>query len=134
KNKTNGIYEKLEYYVELFELQDLLKQKAYTLSGGQKRKVEIVRALLIEPHFILLDEPFTGIDPIGVSQLKEIFNTLKNQGIGLLISDHNVRETLKICDRGYVIAEGEIIGEGTPQELLNNPLVKEKYLGDSFTI
>jgi lipopolysaccharide export system ATP-binding protein len=112
----------------------VLHQKAYTLSGGQKRKVEVVRALLVEPKFILLDEPFAGIDPIGIAQLKEIFLTLKKQGIGLLISDHNVRETLKICDRAYVIAEGRIIGEGSAEELLANELVQEKYLGESFTI
>jgi lipopolysaccharide export system ATP-binding protein len=126
--------EKLEYYLQLFRLTEVLHQKAYTLSGGQKRKVEVVRALLVEPKFILLDEPFAGIDPIGIAQLKEIFLTLKKQGIGLLISDHNVRETLKICDRAYVIAEGRIIGEGSAEELLANELVQEKYLGESFTI
>ncbi|WP_211248389.1 LPS export ABC transporter ATP-binding protein [Thermodesulfobacterium hydrogeniphilum] len=134
EKKTKELEEKLEYYIELFNLKEILDQKAYTLSGGQKRKVEIVRALLIEPQFILLDEPFAGIDPIGISQLKEIFQTLKNKGIGLLISDHNVRDTLKICDRGYVIAEGEIIGEGTPQHILENTLVQEKYLGEKFVI
>ncbi len=133
-NKNHDLERKLEYYLELFNLKDLLNAKAYTLSGGEKRKVEIVRALLTEPHFIFLDEPFAGIDPIGVSQLKEIFKTLKAQNIGLLISDHNVRDTLKVCDRGYVIAEGVIIGEGSPEELIKNSLVKEKYLGESFTI
>lgn len=134
KNKNQVLKEKLEYYLELFNLKSLLNQKAYNLSGGEKRKVEIVRALLVEPNFIFLDEPFAGIDPIGISQLKEIFKTLKNQGIGLLISDHNVRDTLKVCDRGYVIAEGVIIGEGTPEELLENSLVKKKYLGETFNI
>lgn len=134
EKKNNNLEKKLEYYLELFNLKDLLKAKAYTLSGGEKRKVEIVRALLVEPHFIFLDEPFAGIDPIGVSQLKEIFKTLKTQGIGLLISDHNVRDTLKVCDRGYVIAEGTIIGEGSPEELVKNPVVREKYLGETFSI
>jgi len=96
--------------------------------------VEIVRALLVEPQFILLDEPFAGIDPIGISQLKKIFQTLKERNIGLLISDHNVRETLKICDRGYVIADGRIIGEGSPEHILENTLVKQKYLGEEFVI
>jgi len=134
KNDFKKIKEKLEHYIELFNLSDILNQKTYTLSGGQKRKVEIVRALLIEPRFILLDEPFAGIDPIGIAQLKEIFKDLKKEGIGILISDHNVRDTLKICDRGYVIAEGKIIGEGNPQELLENNLVREKFLGEKFAI
>ena len=132
KNNLKKIKEKLEYYIELFGLKDILNQKTYTLSGGQKRKVEIVRALLIEPQFILLDEPFAGIDPIGVAQLKDILETLKNEKIGILISDHNVRDTLKICDKGYVIASGEIIGKGTPEEILGNDLVKEKFLGEKF--
>lgn len=134
KNGSQKLKEKLEYYIELFNLKDILNQKTYTLSGGQKRKVEIVRALIIEPYFILLDEPFAGIDPIGVAQLKEIFQSLKKENIGILISDHNVRETLKICDRGYVIAEGEIIGKGSLQEILENHLVKEKFLGEKFAI
>ncbi len=134
EERRQELEEKLEYYLQLFRLTEVLDQKAYTLSGGQKRKVEVVRALLVEPKFILLDEPFAGIDPIGIAQLKEIFLTLKKQGIGLLISDHNVRETLKICDRAYVIAEGKIIGEGSAEDLLANEMVQEKYLGESFTI
>jgi lipopolysaccharide export system ATP-binding protein len=133
-NKKEEVEEKLEYYIKLFNLGEVLQQKAYTLSGGQKKKVEIVRALLVGPGFILLDEPFAGIDPIGIAQLKEIFKTLKEEGIGLLISDHNVRETLKICDRGYVVAEGKIIGKGTPEEILENELVRKKYLGERFSI
>jgi lipopolysaccharide export system ATP-binding protein len=132
KEDFKKIEERLEHYIELFNLEEILNQKTYTLSGGQKRKVEIVRALLIEPQFMLLDEPFAGIDPIGVAQLKEILETLKNEKIGILISDHNVRDTLKICDKGYVIASGEIIGKGTPEEILENDLVKEKFLGEKF--
>ena len=132
--KVEYLKEKLERYIELFNLKEVLNLKAHLLSGGQKRKVEILRALLIEPDFILLDEPFAGIDPIGISQLKDIFKTLKAQGLGLLISDHNVRETLKICDRAYVIAEGKIIGYGTPEEIVNISEVKEKYLGKDFQI
>ena len=134
EKKRKKLEEMLDYYIELFNLKNILDQKAYTLSGGQKRKVEIVRALLVEPQFILLDEPFAGIDPIGISQLKKIFQTLKERNIGLLISDHNVRETLKICDRGYVIADGRIIGEGSPEHILENTLVKQKYLGEEFVI
>lgn len=134
RDNFKKLEERLEYYIELFNLKDILNQKTYTLSGGQKRKVEIVRALLIEPQFILLDEPFAGIDPIGIAQLKEILKNLKKEKIGILISDHNVRDTLKICDKGYVIAEGEIIGKGTPEEILENDLVKEKFLGEKFSI
>ncbi|MFN3568115.1 MAG: LPS export ABC transporter ATP-binding protein [Caldimicrobium sp.] len=134
KNRLEAMHEKLEKYIDLFNLKEVLKIKAQYLSGGQKRKVEIVRALLIEPDFILLDEPFAGIDPIGIAQLKEIFENLKHQQLGILISDHNVRDTLKICDRAYVIADGEIIGEGTTKELLQHPAVREKYLGEEFHI
>ncbi len=122
------------HYVELFELKNILEEKAQNLSGGQKRRLEVARALLTSPHFILLDEPFTGIDPIGIIQLKKLFQTLKNENIALIISDHNVRETLQICDRAYVIAEGKIIGSGDITTLLNNKEVKEKYLGEEFTI
>jgi len=132
--KLNHLEEKLERYLEIFNLKGVLKVKAQYLSGGQKRKVEILRALLIEPDFMLLDEPFAGIDPIGITQLKEIFKTLKSQGIGLLISDHNVRDTLRICDRAYVIAEGVIIGAGHPEEIINSKEVREKYLGEDFQI
>lgn len=134
ERSAEEIEKKLEYYLDLFGLREVLNQKAYTLSGGQRRKVEIVRALLVEPKFILLDEPFAGIDPIGISQLKEIFKTLKERNIGLLVSDHNVRDTLKVCDRAYVIAEGSLIGYGKPEEILENQEVREKYLGESFSI
>ncbi len=134
KERAEAIERKLENYLEVFNLKEVMHIKAQYLSGGQKRKVEIVRALLIEPDFILLDEPFAGIDPLGIGQLKEIFNTLKEQGLGLLISDHNVRDTLRICDRAYVIADGIIIGSGTPQELVEIEQVREKYLGRDFNI
>lgn len=134
KERASAIERKLATYLEVFNLNEVMHVKAQYLSGGQKRKVEIVRALLIEPDFILLDEPFAGIDPLGIGQLKEIFNTLKEQGLGLLISDHNVRDTLRICDRAYVIADGIIIGSGTPQELVEIEQVREKYLGRDFKI
>lgn len=132
--RVKKIEERIESYLDLFNLREVLKVKAQHLSGGQKRKVEILRALLIEPEIILLDEPFAGIDPLGIAQLKEIFKTLREQGIGLLISDHNVRDTLKICDRAYVMAEGVIIGQGDPQQLVGHSLVREKYLGADFQI
>jgi lipopolysaccharide export system ATP-binding protein len=135
-SSSNGFNKRelFERYVELFELKELLKQKAHHLSGGEKRRVEVVRALLTEPLFILLDEPFAGIDPIGISQLKKLFKTLKEANIGLIISDHNVRDTLQTCDRAYVIADGEIIGSGDAKSLVENSLVREKYLGQEFRI
>ena len=126
--------ELFERYVDMFELRDILKEKAQNLSGGQKRRVEVVRALLTEPYFILLDEPFAGIDPIGISQLKNLFKSLKETNIGLIISDHNVRDTLQICDRAFVIADGEIIGSGDAKSLIENSTVREKYLGEEFRI
>ncbi len=134
KDRVEKILNNLEKYIELFNLQEVLKLKAQNLSGGQKRKVEIVRALLIEPNFLLLDEPFAGLDPLGIEQLKEIFFTLKTQKLGLLISDHNVRDTLKICDRAYIIADGLIIESGDPQKIIENIKVREKYLGRDFQI
>lgn len=134
ESRAKSLEEKIEKYLDLFNLRDVLNVKAQFLSGGQKRKVEILRALLVEPAVILLDEPFAGIDPIGIGQLKEIFQALRAQGIGLLVSDHNVRETLQICDRAYVIADGVIIGEGTPEKLIEEDIVRQKYLGRDFQI
>ncbi|MCS7199034.1 MAG: LPS export ABC transporter ATP-binding protein [Caldimicrobium sp.] len=133
-DRAKKIEEKIERYLDVFSLREVLEVKAQHLSGGQKRKVEILRALLIEPDIMLLDEPFAGIDPLGIAQLKEIFKRLREEGLGLLISDHNVRETLKICDRVYVMAEGVIIGQGAPETLLNHEKVREKYLGKDFQI
>ena len=105
---------------------------AYTLSGGERRRVEICRALAIEPKVLLLDEPFTGIDPIAVADLQAIVGQLKEKGIGVLITDHNVRETLEITDRAYIISEGNIVVSGTPREIAENPLAREIYLGEKF--
>jgi len=108
--------------------------RGYALSGGERRRVEIARCLCIQPSFILLDEPFSGIDPIAVLELQKIIFDLKAGGIGILITDHNVRETLSVTDRAYIIAEGRIIFAGTPHELGNNPDVRRLYLGEGFSL
>ena len=115
-------------------LTHLAKSKAYTLSGGERRRVEIARALVINPWYILLDEPFAGIDPIAVLDIQGIVKHLKSMGIGILITDHNVRETLKITDRAYIINNGEILRAGSPAELSADPQVRKIYLGEEFTL
>ncbi len=105
-----------------------------SLSGGERRRVEIARSLATDPAFILLDEPFAGVDPISIKEIKNIVLHLKNRHIGVLITDHNVRETLQICDQAYIMSEGKVIAEGTAEQVLNNQLVKEVYLGDDFRI
>jgi lipopolysaccharide export system ATP-binding protein len=115
-----------------FGLEKLSEAKAYTLSGGERRRLEIARALITDPEYILLDEPFTGIDPLAIIDLQEIILKLKTKRIGLLITDHSVRETLKITDRAYIIDNGKILKEGTPQDLINSEEVRRSYLGDDF--
>jgi lipopolysaccharide export system ATP-binding protein len=110
----------------------LAKSKAYTLSGGERRRLEITRALVTNPSFLLLDEPFSGIDPIVVNEAQEIIKELKARGLGILLTDHNVRETLSITDRAYLIAEGKIIISGTASELINDPKSRQIYLGEKF--
>ena len=122
----------LEKLVEEFQLTKFLKTKSIKLSGGERRKVEIARSLGSNPSFILLDEPFAGIDPIAVSELKETLRKLKNLKLGILISDHNVRETMQICDNVLIMNEGKVIAEGTPEKVSANDLVKEIYLGQDF--
>ncbi|MDR1511369.1 MAG: LPS export ABC transporter ATP-binding protein [Endomicrobium sp.] len=124
--------EKVEILLEDFNLTKLRKQLSVTLSGGEKRRLEIARALVMSPKFMLLDEPFVGIDPITVDGIQEIVKKLKSKGLGILITDHNVRETLEIIDRAYVIHEGEILLEGNARELLENSEAKKVYLGDDF--
>jgi lipopolysaccharide export system ATP-binding protein len=109
-------------------------QRADSLSGGERRRVEITRALVLDPKFMLLDEPFTGIDPISVIDIQKIVEQLKERGIGIVITEHNVRETLAICDRAYIIKDGTIIRHGTPQEIAADPTVREIYLGENFRL
>ena len=113
-------------------LTPLAQSPAHTLSGGERRRAEITRALVMSPKFILLDEPFAGIDPIAVSDIQKIIFHLKERGIGVLITDHNVRETLGICDRAYIINEGRVLAEGTPAEIVENADVRRVYLGEHF--
>jgi len=120
--------------LEEFGLTAVRKSPGYTLSGGERRRVEIARALAIDPLFILLDEPFAGIDPIAVVDIQNIVRRLKEMGIGVLITDHNVRETLKITDRAYIINNGEILRSGSPSELSADPQVRKIYLGDEFSL
>jgi len=130
--KSNLRHAKTMELLEQFKIENIRKTKGYELSGGERRRVEIARALASEPSFLLLDEPFSGIDPISVMELQETILDLKKIGIGILITDHNVRETLKICDRSSIICNGQLLAEGLPQEILQNPKVKEVYLGNSF--
>ena len=131
KNKTE-LADRVDSLLTEFGLMKLKKQKAWTLSGGEKRRLEVARVMINEPRIILLDEPFVGIDPITVSELKNIIRHLKDKGIGVLITDHNVRETLSITDRSYLIYEGRILIEGTAEVLLNDPKAREFYLGWDF--
>ena len=124
--------QELEKLVEEFQLNKFLKTKSNKLSGGERRRVEIARSLSSNPKFILLDEPFAGIDPIAVSELKETLKKLKKMKLGILISDHNVRETMQICDNVLIMSEGKAIAEGTPAKVSSNELVKEVYLGKDF--
>ena len=110
----------------------LARQKAYTLSGGEKRRLEITRALVTNPHFILLDEPFSGIDPITVAEAQEMIRELKRRGLGILLTDHNVRETLEITDRAYMMRDGRVMTSGTAQDLVTDPRAREFYLGENF--
>ena len=127
----NGSVKKI---LEEFGLQELAKARAFTLSGGERRRLEIARALLTTPRFMLLDEPFTGIDPLAIQDLQEIVLALKDKGIGILLTDHSVREALKITDRAYIIDGGRILKEGTPQELVGSEEVRKSYLGDDFLL
>jgi len=118
--------------MEEFGISHVAKQPAYTLSGGERRRTEIARALAIEPKFLLLDEPFTGIDPIAVREIKQLIHSLTTKGIGVLLTDHNVRDTLAITTRAYIISKGIIIAHGEPQSIIENPLARETYLGQDF--
>jgi lipopolysaccharide export system ATP-binding protein len=125
---------KLESLLKEFHIDHIRNSVGMSLSGGERRRVEIARALASEPRFILLDEPFAGVDPISVGDIQLIVSHLRGLGIGVLITDHNVQETLKICDRAYIVNEGTIIAEGKPEKILENEVVRQVYLGDNFSI
>jgi len=128
------INHKVLEFLEVFKLEHLSGNYADSLSGGERRRLEIARALMTSPRFMLLDEPFSGIDPISVSDLKKIVNGLKKRGIGVLLSDHNVRDSLPICDRAYVVNSGKVLLEGTPESVAQDKIVREVYLGEEFYI
>jgi lipopolysaccharide export system ATP-binding protein len=125
---------RLKYLLDELDLARLAKSKAYTLSGGEKRRLEITRALVTSPKLLLLDEPFSGIDPIAVYEVQKIIRRLKERGLGILITDHNVRETLKLVDRAYLIHRGEVVYEGGGPEMSNDPKAREIYLGPEFNM
>ena len=125
---------KLESLLNEFDIVNLRKSPATALSGGERRRVEIARALANDPKFILLDEPFAGIDPIAVNEIRGLVSQLKDRGLGVIITDHNVRETLGITDRSYVLHDGKILKEGTAREITADPRVKKVYLGEDFTM
>ena len=126
--------ERMESLLREFHISHIRNSLGMSLSGGERRRAEIARALAVEPAFILLDEPFAGVDPISVSDIKQIVRQVRDRGIGVLITDHNVRETLDICETAYIVSEGHIIASGTSEEILANQQVKEVYLGDEFRL
>lgn len=126
--------ERIDSLLEEFNLAHLRRQRAEVLSGGERRRVEIARALATQPNFILLDEPFTGVDPIEVDAIQDMVLDLKRRNIGVLITDHNVRETLATTDRSYIVKDGEVIASGTSQEVAEDPLARENYLGHDFRL
>jgi len=125
---------RLDDLLEEFNIEQIRKSKAYVLSGGERRRTEVARALAGNPDFLLLDEPFTGIDPITIESLKDIISHLKEKGLGVLITDHNVRETLDICDRAYVLLDGQVLVEGTPEQISENELARKYFLGERFKL
>lgn len=130
----NEIRERRDNLLDELHLQKVVNQKGFTLSGGERRRCEIARALATEPDFILLDEPFAGVDPIAVKDIQQLISHLRNRGLGILITDHNVRETLKITDRSYIMYSGEILKSGTARELVADKNIREKYLGEDFKL
>ena len=133
-NGRNGIQEDVDRLLEEFNLTNFADRDGYRLSGGERRRAEIAMAIALNPVFMLFDEPFAGIDPIAIIELKKMLNYLKSKGLGILITDHNVRETLSITDRAYIISNGQVLAEGAPADLVKNPSVKEAYLGEEFRL
>ena len=135
KDLTNGQkLEKFDYLIDILNIKNILKTIGASLSGGERRRVEIARALATDPKFLLLDEPFAGIDPISVIEIQKIIKSLASSNIGILITDHNVRETLGVCNRAYIINNGEVVADGIPSKIIKNKLVREGYLGKNFKI
>lgn len=128
----NAQKQELEKLIAEFHLEHVRHSLGMSVSGGERRRCEIARCLASNPKFILLDEPFAGVDPISVGDIMDVITTLKNRGIGVLITDHNVRETLAICEKAYIVSEGTIIADGTPEHILENELVRKVYLGEDF--
>ncbi len=126
--------QRLEQLLTDLNIAHIRDSKGYALSGGERRRVEIARSLVLKPAFLLLDEPFAGIDPIAVIDIQNIISDLKSRGIGILISDHNVRETLGVCDRGYILNQGRVLEYGTPEQIAASPVAREIYLGDKFKL
>jgi lipopolysaccharide export system ATP-binding protein len=126
--------ERLARLLSELNISHLGKQKASSLSGGERRRLEITRALVTEPRFMLLDEPFAGIDPLALNDINQIIKQLRDRGIGIVISDHNVRETLKVCDAAYIISQGHIVEHGTPEQILESKIARSCYLGDEFCL
>lgn len=124
----------LDDLLEEFNIGHIRDSLGMSLSGGERRRVEIARALAAEPKFVLLDEPFAGVDPISVSDIKKIIQHLRDRGLGILITDHNVRETLSVCERAYIVSHGELIANGTPNQILTNQQVRDVYLGEQFQL
>ncbi|MDI6727399.1 MAG: LPS export ABC transporter ATP-binding protein, partial [Thermodesulfovibrionales bacterium] len=131
---SGGIQGEVDRLLEEFNLTNFADRDGYRLSGGERRRAEIARAIALKPMFMLFDEPFAGIDPIAIIELKRMLTYLKSKGLGILITDHNVRETLSITDRAYIISNGKVLAEGTPDDLIRNPSVKEAYLGEEFRL
>jgi lipopolysaccharide export system ATP-binding protein len=125
---------RLEKHLTELDIAHLAKQKASLLSGGERRRLEITRALVTDPRFMLLDEPFAGIDPLALNDIQQIIRQLKDRGLGIIISDHNVRETLSVCDTAYVISEGKIVEHGSPEKILNSEIARCVYLGEDFSM
>ena len=126
--------QKLDDLLNMLQITNITENYGASLSGGERRRVEIARALAIEPKFLLLDEPFAGIDPISVIEIQKIVKSLAKSKIGVLITDHNVRETLKVCDESYILSDGKVIAHGKPKEIVKNELVQSVYLGDNFKL